>query len=279
MLLAFVAAVSCGATAIAQTAAPSPAASSSPSPEYGPSVPPGMSPFCGIQYALLNWDVKTDSESVPTDRLLGALYANGRTVGATLHVFTDTESFEATIPQLRLWGPTDSKWTSMFLVELPESTHIKYAYIESYSLDRGKPVQCSAVPETLASLKTLGWKPPPQKVLARLPAFAGLSQGALPPLRCNDEFDDATVRHAEQPYGPPQLQSAITSRIAVFLAADGSVAKVAVAKSSGNGIADALAEGAAMKSVYAPAQFRCRPVSSQYIFTVEFEPDTIKNDP
>jgi hypothetical protein len=279
MLLALVAALLCGATATAETAAPSPAASSSPSPEYGPSVPPGMSPFCAIQYTLFNWDMKSDSEGVPTDRLLGALYANGRTVGATLHVFTDTESFEATIPQLRLWGSTDAKWTSEFIIELPESTHVKYAYVESYSLDRGKPVQCSAVPEALASFKTLGWKRPPQKVLSRLPAFAALSQGALPPLRCSDEFDDATVRHAEQPYGPPQLQGSITSRIAVFLAADGSVAKVAVAKSSGNGMADALAEGAAMKSVYAPAQFRCRAVSSQYIFTVDFEPDTNKIDP
>src|ERR1700678_422583 len=99
MLLAFGAALLCGATATAQTPAPSPAASSSPSREYGPSVPPGMSPFCGIQYTLFNWDMKSDSEGVPTDRLLGALNATCLPGCATLHIFTDTDSFETRMPE------------------------------------------------------------------------------------------------------------------------------------------------------------------------------------
>jgi hypothetical protein len=134
------------------------------------------------------------------------------------------------------------------------------------------------MPEAIATWASLTWYRPTPRVLQRLPAFAALSQGALPPSRCDAEFKNAIVLQAAQPYAPPELHGMITSKIAVFLAADGSVAKVAVASSSGNGIADALAEGAAMKTTYRPAMFRCSGVPSQYIFTVDFEPDTNKDD-
>lgn len=81
-------------------------------------------------------------------------------------------------------------------------------------------------------------------------------------------FQEATVLKPERPDPPSSAMeyAPLYAYVAVLLAADGSVEKVVVLKSSGYGPFDLAAVRAAQHSTYRPRIANCKPIEGGYVF-------------
>ena len=94
---------------------------------------------------------------------------------------------------------------------------------------------------------------------------------------CQTPMQDATATQAVTPDYPDSAREQglgkVDVNVVVSLSASGAPTGAQVQNSSGNMAMDQEAKRAAMQSTYAPKIVDCKPVESQYIFHVTFDPN------
>jgi hypothetical protein len=250
-------------------ATPAWAGAQTPSPDPSPTAPPWADPFCSVYQGFDYWDVANNRglDATSTSYLLGHLEAHGTNASAHVIFFSDADAYEATIRSQALSGDRYFRASTPFLISFPKALSIRYAYVDSYTLDGGPTVKCPR--EVHAFSKGGGRKSPPD--LKTLATFAATYKQPLPALTCGKIYIAAVVMRAQHPRGI-QVDRSRIAQIVVFVDTDGSVAKTYVYKSSGVDNADALAQDAAIRSSYVAPQFYCAPTIGEYLFTAEFRP-------
>jgi hypothetical protein len=190
-------------------------------------------------------------------------------VSAHLTLIGDSEAYDVPLESIPVEGKPFERASSTFLVTLPKTTAIRYAYVDSYSLDNGVSKSCATEPVKIETWSPSRWHPvAPQ---ATSPRFAAVAKGELPPIPCGKVFTEAYVTQA---FRPPGLNSnaRVTAQVEVIVDSEGHPIQMWVHKSSGIEYADELATGAAQRSTYAPATFLCSPIVGRYLFRVDFTP-------
>jgi hypothetical protein len=252
-------------------------ASAEPSP--APSASPKIDPFCSVGFLTAGWDVHLDAHAkVVSDRLMARLYfddsaPSARSLGAHLVLISDTQAYEADVPDLPL-DNGKARRTVRFLIALPSAMPMKYVYVDGYDTDGGHFVDCptemSVTPTATYLQKQLTAEP--SIAGATLPVVTAKLRQPLPSLPCGKIRIEGTVKRVVQPNWPYGITKRIESQIAVYLDSNGTVVETQVYRSSGSDEADEQARMAAFNSTYTPARFLCQPVVSEYLFTAIFQP-------
>jgi hypothetical protein len=204
---------------------------------------------------------------------LDASNPSARSVGAHLILLSDTQAFEADVPDFSLESPSNRR-TARFLIALPSPMSIKYVYVDGYDTDGGRFVDCPTEMSGNATLQFRDKELPAHAASAgaAIPVLTAKFRQALPPLTCGKIRIEARVKRVVQPNWAYGISKRISSQIVVYLDSNGTVVKTEVYKSSGFDAADEQVRMAAFNSTYTPAQFLCQPVVSEYLFTGDFEP-------
>lgn len=240
---------------------------------YGEGPPPGTDPFCGISISVASWDVKKNAESATSDRLLAAMYTQGKKLAGRLVLFTDTQALSVNVPPLMTFKLSTENVTSEFIIALPKAMHVNHAYVEAYSQDGAPEVQCAVEPFKLGQFDyaTIGLRKPDPASIKHYFTFPATFKEKLPVTNCGAPDRDAIVTHAVQPDGIENLDKTRTAVVAVYVNATGHIAKTYLTQSSGIDVTDEQAQAAAITSTYQPALMHCMPVNAAYLFTAEFD--------
>jgi hypothetical protein len=240
---------------------------------YGDGPPPGTDPFCGISISVASWDVKKNAESATSDRLLAAMYTQGKKLSGRLVLFTDTQALSVNVPPLMTFKLSTENVTSEFIIALPKAMRVNHAYVESYSQDGAPEVQCAVEPVKLGQFDyaTIGLTKPDPASIKHFFTFPATFKERLPVTNCGAPDRDAIVTHAVQPDGIENLDKTRTAVVAVYVDTTGHIAKTYLTQSSGIDVTDEQAQAAAIRSTYQPALMHCMPVNAAYLFTAEFD--------
>jgi hypothetical protein len=258
-------------------ASPTTAPEISPSPQATPATQ--IDPFCSVGFLTSPWDVRLNEHSkIVNDRLMARLYLDAsnlsaRTIGAHLILLSDTQAFEADVPDFSL-ETSSRRRTARFLIALPSAMSIKYVYVDGYDTDGGGFIDCPTEMSGNATVQYRDEEFPARASAAgaAIPVVTAKFRQALPPLPCGKISIAARVKRVVQPNWAYGISKRISSQIEVYLDSHGTVVKTEVYKSSGFEAADEQVRMAAFNSTYVPAQFLCQPVVSEYLFTGDFEP-------
>ncbi|HMF27238.1 MAG TPA: hypothetical protein VKE42_00615, partial [Candidatus Cybelea sp.] len=102
-------------------------------------------PFCQVVAAVVPIpDVVASIAAVGAEtRYALDLYTPaGTTLGAHVTLISDTDAYDAAVPEGNLSGPPDDRRLDPLVVTLPGTDTINYFFVDSYSLDRGAAVTC-----------------------------------------------------------------------------------------------------------------------------------------
>jgi hypothetical protein len=214
---------------------------------------------------------KEGSKHITARLFLDGSNPSARAVGAHLVFITDTQAFEADVPDFPI-DTTPERRTPEISIAFPSPVAIESTFVDAYTVDGGKPIDC---PTQISGTATAAWAEkelPRSATTASMPVVQARFRQAIPPLPCGKTRTYARPTHVIQPGYPYGLTKPVTSRVVVYLDSRGTVVKAEVYKSSGFPDADEQAEAAAYASTYSPAQLLCQPVVGVYIFTADFIP-------
>lgn len=248
-------------TGSAFAAEPSPAASATP-PEW-------LSPFCAVSVYAMPWKLDASvpaSEPSSTVFRLKMRAESGGTLDAHVTLIGSTDAFDVHVSALALTGTEYDFSGKPLLVKLPAADTIRYAYVDSYSIEGGQSVTCPTYVRAVSV-----WKPDSANDHIAPPAESDVLGATelqkLPALSCGDVYTQARYVKGSGNvhvgfYGNSQKMASVH----VFLDSNGNVVKAYLYKSSGVAGVDAAALGSAEKSTFKPATFLCTPVVSDYLF-------------
>lgn len=212
-------------------------------------------PFCQVVafVAPLPAVVASLAAIPSTSRYALELYtATGTTLAAHVTLVSDTDAYDAAVPDGALFGTAGDRKSEAMVVTLPAADQIGYFFVDSYVLDRAAGVTCPSyvfpveapIADTVAGARSIEAQPL-QKI---------------GPLKCGHE------------YTPPGMNGDLTSPIGdyggkplivsarAYVDSNGYSIKEEIVQSSGVDGVDKYMLGAVGQHQFAPAKFLCVPV-------------------
>lgn len=188
----------------------------------------------------------------------------GTTLGAHVTLVSDTDAYDATVPDTNLSGPIADRQMEPIVVTLPATDAIKYYFVDSYTVDRGTSVACPSyvfplddpVADAPSGVATIEAK--------HLQSLGKLACGAMyrPP---GGGSNDLGVMG---PFGNRPL----SVEYRVFIDSNGRDVGQKLIASSGVDALDAAARGNLQNHQYTAAQFLCTPVVGEIDIRLDYGP-------
>lgn len=256
--------------------------------------PQWLDPFCAVHVNVLPWNATANapdqSGTTSTYRVQVISQKQGATIDAHVSLADDSDIYNARLRSAPLSGKAYELQTPAYLVTLPKSTQVSYAWVASYFVDDGAQVACPAEVSTVKPGVGLTVTPPDAG--KTLTATVARSVGSLAcgkvyeapriskgphqtGVQVSESPEESSVSNSMwQPVtsadkgGPMQRHN--TAYVVVFLDNDGVPVNTYVSQSTGVSDEDKIALQAAHDAIYAPAAFLCTPTVSHYVFEAPF---------
>jgi hypothetical protein len=224
-------------------------------------------PFCDVVAAvapLPDVVAATTPVSGPSRYAVDLHARSGATVAAHVTLISDTDAYDATVPEAKLSGPMEDRVTSPFIVTLPKADSIKFFFVDSYAADRAAGVTCPSyifpIGEPLESQESGA----PVLTAAHLQALGKLACGKVyQPIRLGADFGSLVGQYGNQAH-------AVTYD--AYIDSNGRALREVLMQSSGIPDLDAAALGEIQQANFRPAQFLCTPVVGEIELNQEYFP-------
>jgi hypothetical protein len=224
-------------------------------------------PFCQVVAAVVPIpDVVASIAAVGGDtRYALDLYTPaGTTLGAHVTLISDTDAYDAAVPEGNLSGPPEDRKLEPLIVTLPGAVTVDYFFVDSYSLDRGTAVTCPSY------VFPVGEKLPSAPAGLRLIAAQHLQKIASP--KCGKVYVEPAM-HGDLmspvgAYGGKPLT--VVAR--AYIDSNGYSIKDEIVQSSGVDGMDKYMLGAVGVHQFRPAQFLCVPVVGEMLIELKYFP-------
>jgi hypothetical protein len=224
-------------------------------------------PFCQVVASVAPIpDVVASIAAVggETRYALDLFTADGTTLAAHVTLVSDTDAYDAGVPDGNLSGPPNDRNLEPLVVTLPAGDTIDYFYVDSYSLDHGAAVTCPSyvfpIGEKLSSAP------------AGLRSIEAQHLQKIPPLKCG------------KVYIQPRLRGDLTSPMGAYGGKPLTVVALAYIDSNGYSIKDEIVQSSGVDGMdkymlgavgvhqFSPAQFLCVPVVGEMEITLKYFP-------
>ena len=204
-------------------------------------------PFCG---AVAHVAALADGSGYAVE--LGA--SGGNTIDAHVTLVGATDAYDAYLTGQPLVGTPDDREASPVVVKLPTTARIKYFFVDSYTLDGGKVIDCPSYVFEL-SRDTVDAPPNVAGITAKhLQALGALSCGHVyTPPRLHGQFQSAIGDYGNKP---------LTVLGQAYIDSNGYSVREKLLQSSGVEGVDQYELGAIHEHQFTPATFLCTPVVS-----------------
>ncbi|HEY1867881.1 MAG TPA: hypothetical protein VGG70_06250, partial [Candidatus Cybelea sp.] len=224
-------------------------------------------PFCQVVAAVVPIPaVVASNAAVGGGRqyVLALFTPAGATLGAHVTLVSDTDAYDAVVPDGDLSGTPQDRKREPLIVTLPASDKIDYFFVDSYSLDRGAPVTCPSyvlpVGEELSSAP------------AGLRAIEAQHLQTIAPLKCGKVYVDPAMRgDLTSPVGAYGGKP-LTVVARAYIDSNGYSIQEEIVQSSGVDGMDKYMLGAVGVHQFRPAQFLCVPVVGEMLIELKYFP-------
>lgn len=235
-----------------------------------PATARASSPFCAATLWLVPWNASSDAAATSAESADYALFLNaaGKTdVAARVTLITDAEAFAVTVPRVALHAiEKESDRVASAHVRFDRKQPVRYAFVDAVGVDGADLTDC---PSDVSEVEPYRGDASSWHVGDALSIAPKLLQ-PLPKLACAKAYVPA---HIIREIGAPVGHFGNTPRstgVHVYVDSDGRVVKADVAESSGVEGLDIAALALVRNATYAPAQFLCTPVVSDFIIRMDY---------
>ncbi|HET6276599.1 MAG TPA: hypothetical protein VFE16_11780 [Candidatus Cybelea sp.] len=230
-------------------------------PARAADVPPAAwkydNPFCGV--------IASVAPLGNSGRYGLALFAQqGTTLSAHVTLVSDTDAYDAAVPDTNLSGPITDRQMEPVVVTLPVKDAVRYYFVDSYAADRGTSVSCPSyvfpvdhpiadAPSDVASVEA-----------KHLQSLGKPACGAMYRPPGGGSNDLGVIGH----FGNRPL----STEYRVFIDSNGRDVGQKLVASSGVDALDAAARGNLQDHQYVPARFLCTPVVGEMDIRMDYDP-------
>lgn len=214
-------------------------------------------PFCGVVA-----QVSTTGDG--STYAVGLFTGSGTTIDAHVTLVSGTDAYDAYITAAPLSGISGDKQAGL-LTKVPDDARIQWFFVDSYSIDGGKPVGCPSY--------VFGVSDQTVNAPEGTRTIAATHLLALPPLKCGHAYIEPGVRQdLQSPVSMGYGNRPLTVVARSYIDSNGYSIREEIVQSSGVVGLDSYMLGAMHVHQFAPAQFLCTPVVSVIQVELEYRP-------
>jgi hypothetical protein len=190
---------------------------------------------------------------------------NGTTVQAHVTLVSDTDAYDAHVPDSNLFGGAYDRQAGPFVIKLPVSAKIEYYFVDSYALDGAQAAVCPSYvfPVAAAAVQT-----PPTAATAVTPTHLQ----ALGKLACGQTYQPVATRRDAGGIIGHFGNKPVSVELRVYVDSRGRALDEQIVESSGILGVDSAALGNAQLQAFVPAQFLCTPVVGEISLRMDYVP-------
>lgn len=224
-------------------------------------------PFCQIVAAVVPIpDVVASVAAVGGESryALSLFSPSGSTLSGHVTLVSDTDAYDAAVPEGNLSGPPDDRKLEPLIVTLPTRDTINYFFVDSYSLDHGSAVTCPSYVFPIG--RALSSAP------MGLRSIEAQHLQKIASLKCGKVYDEPSMRgdlmSPVGAYGGKPLT--VVAR--AYIDSNGYSIKDEIVQSSGVDGMDKYMLGAVGVHQFRPAEFLCTPVVGTMLIELKYFP-------